>query len=62
MSEDVNHYGYICKYASHLYSPCVTRCSVCGTSFITDEEISNIKNGKNVNIEDLKKKIIITRK
>ena len=54
MSEDVNHYGYICKYASHLYSPCVTRCSVCGTSFITDEEISNIKNGKNVNIEDIK--------
>ena len=54
MSEDVKHQGFLCKYASHLYSPCVTRCSSCGASFITDEEISNIKNGKSVNIEDIK--------
>ena len=54
MNEDIKHFGFLCKYASHLYSPCVTKCSACGISFLTDEEISNIKNGKSVNIEDIK--------
>ena len=54
MGEDVKHSKFMCKYASHLYSPCVTKCSICGISFLTDEEISNIKNGKSINIEDIK--------
>ena len=37
-----------------MYSPCVTRSSICGESFITDEEISDIKNGTSVNIENIK--------
>mgnify|MGYP006873042141 CR=1 FL=1 len=52
--EDEKHPIFQCKFASHLYSPCVTRCSTCGVSFITDEEISNLKNGKGVNIEEIK--------
>ena len=52
--ENEKHVNFQCKFASHLYSPCVTKCSTCGVSFITDEEISNLKNGKQVNIEDIK--------
>ena len=52
--ENEKHVNFQCKFASHLYSPCVTKCSTCGVSFITDEEISNLKNGKEVNIEDIK--------
>ena len=54
MTDDVKHFGFLCKYASHLYFPCVTKCSICDESFITDEEISDIKNGKSVNIENIK--------
>ena len=53
-SDEAKHFEFQCKYASHLYSPCVTKCSTCGASFITDEEISNLKNGKKVNIEEIK--------
>ena len=47
----------MCKYGSHLFSPCVTKCSVCGLSFITDEEIANLKrNPNNINnyLENIK--------
>ena len=54
IDDDVKHIGYTAKFASHLFSPSVTKCSFCGASFITDEEISNIKNGKNVNYEEIK--------
>ncbi len=53
-SDETKHVEFLCKYASHLYSPCVTKCSACGESFITDEEILNLKNGKEVNIEKIK--------
>ena len=53
-NEDSKHIGFLCKFASHLYSPSVTKCSACGVSFITDEEITNIKNGITVNIEEIK--------
>ncbi len=43
MNDDVKHFGFLCKYASHLYSPYIIRCSVCEELFITDEEISDIK-------------------
>ena len=47
-SNNNNHISFCCKYASHLYSPSVTKCSVCGISFVTDNEISELKNGKNI--------------
>ena len=43
-----NHMTFMCKYGSHLFSPCVTKCSVCGLSFITDEEISKLKENPKV--------------
>ena len=42
------HILFKCKFASHLYSPCVTLCSVCGMSFVTDEEKENLKNRINI--------------
>lgn len=42
------HIPFRCKFASHLYSPCVTLCSVCGMSFVTDEEKENLKNRINI--------------
>ena len=54
IDDDIKHIGYTAKYASHLFSPSVTKCSFCGASFITDEEISNIKNGNKVNFEEIK--------
>ncbi len=45
---DNKHYYQLCKYASHLYSPCVTRCSICGISFITEEEKNSLNNNLNV--------------
>ena len=56
MNDDVKHSTFLCRFASHLFSPSVIKCSACGTSFITDEEISNIKNGKEVNFENIKKR------
>ena len=44
-----DHHIFRCKYASHLYSPCVTVCSCCGMSFITDDEKQQLKNNKDVN-------------
>ena len=49
------HALYLCKYASHLYSPCVTLCSVCGMSFVTDEEKEQLR-GKN-NVGEIVEKI-----
>ena len=51
-----NHITFISKYASHLYSPCVIKCSVCGMSFVTDEEISALKQRQNIGkiIEEIK--------
>ena len=43
-----NHMTFMCKYGSHLFSPCVTKCSVCGLSFITDEEIAKLKENPKV--------------
>ena len=56
MINDVKHSQFLCRFASHLFSPSVIKCSTCGISFITDEEISNIKNGKDVNYENIKKR------
>ena len=54
------HYNQLCKYASHLFSPCVTRCSICGVSFITEEEKNSLNNNQNIeyiikNIKDKKR-------
>ena len=48
---DDKHFYAICKYASHLFSPCVTQCSVCGISFITEEEKQSLQFNKNTKIE-----------
>ena len=56
MNNDVKHSQFLSRFASHLFSPSVIKCSACGTSFITDEEILNIKNGKKVNFENIKKR------
>ena len=49
------HHIMICKFASHLYSPCVTKCCACGLSFITDEEIDKVK--KNENLKEITENI-----
>ena len=46
-STDDKHYSFICQYASHLFSPCVTKCSVCGFSFINENDILSLKSDKN---------------
>ena len=56
MNSDVKHSQFLCRFASHLFSPSSIKCSTCGTSFITDEEISNIKNGKAINFEKIKER------
>ena len=52
------HILFKCKFASHLYSPCVTLCSVCGMSFVTDEEKENLKNRINIakTVENIKER------
>jgi hypothetical protein len=49
------HHTMLCKFASHLYSPCVTKCCACGLSFITDEEIDKVK--KNENLKEITENI-----
>ena len=48
MKEDI-HLKFICKYGSHLYGPSVTICSVCGLSFITEEEKNSLKKSEKIN-------------
>ena len=50
------HHSFLCKFASHLYSPSVTKCCACGLSFITDEEIEQMKKKEKINeiIENIK--------
>ena len=52
------HINFAVKYASHLYSPCVTKCSCCGQSFITEDEINKLKNQMNIKdiIQNIKNK------
>ena len=45
---DNSHAQFICRYASHLYSPSVTLCTVCGMSFVTEEEKVDLNKGKDV--------------
>jgi len=40
------HHDVLCRFASHLYSPCLIKCCACGMSFITEEEINKIKETK----------------
>lgn len=51
-----NHYDFFTKYASHLFSPSVTKCAVCGMSFLTENEIDSLKNNKEITqiIENIK--------
>ena len=54
--KEYKHHSFLCKFASHLYSPSVTKCCTCGLSFITDEEIEKMKKKENINeiIENIK--------
>ena len=56
LKNDDKHNIFLPRFASHLFSPSVIKCSTCGLSFITDEEIANIKSGKEVNFEAIKKR------